>query len=162
MDVKQFDTHICVPTLKEFSVEIPFSETAHLLVLETMYHESGHLDKILQVPNGPAMGLLQMEPSTFDWLVADFLPRHPKIWEKFKVISPYFPNILPWELFWNLRLCVAMCRVRYYAVPAALPAYTIPPHTRADYWFKFYNASGVPSRKNKYISDALHLQSILF
>lgn len=160
MDIKQFDKLIAYPILNSLlPPEIPYSSVAHRLILETIYHESQRMIFIAQNPNyGPAHGFLQMEQPTFQWLVNDVIPKL-NINSKFRKISFTFPDMQFDELNGNLYLNVVMCRIRYYAVPYKLPENNL--ESRADYWYKFYNASGVPERRENFIKDAKYLATIL-
>lgn len=159
LDVNQFTRLIVLPILGFLSPDIPMTPVATRLVLETIFHESDRLTYIAQKPNdNPAHGLLQMERPTFNWLIDDFLPKQ-KFWPKFNKLSPNWPNIQFNELDGNLFLCVAMCRIRYYAVPKPLPENTLI--ERANYWYTYYNGSGVPQRKAQYITNSEYLASLL-
>lgn len=153
MDVKQFKDLIIRPTLKYLDPEIPYSSVAEQLVLETIYHESDHLNFIAQI-NGPARGIAQIEEPTFNWLIT-VLHRKPALYLKFSNIPTAF---IFDEVTWNLRLSVAFCRFRYFVLPAQLPNDTLD--ERAAYWFKYYNASGVTSRLEKFKKDARNCQNI--
>lgn len=156
MDVNQFKRLILEPTLGELHPEIPFSGVAYRLILETIWHESGGLKNIIQVPNdGPAYGICQMEKPTFEWLVESVLPNKPQLSLKFVKISATYPYIDFKELLWNLKLNVALCRLRYLVVPDALPEDNL--EARAKYWFQFYNASEVQVRLHHFMIDAKEL-----
>jgi len=85
---------------------------AEQLLMGTAAVESG-LVHLRQLPNGPALGLWQMEPATF----YDLAQRYRQ-W-KTMVTSPQ-PSAE--QVAWNLRLGAAMARLKYRDAPAALPA----------------------------------------
>jgi len=153
---KEFRDLICIPTLEQLENRFPYNDTALNLVMETIYHESGGLSHIVQMPNyGPAHGICQFEEPTFDWIIKDWISK----WPEFVKISPNYPNIPLEELHWNLKLNVAMCRARYYVSPKPLPVNTL--ENRSDYWYVIYNASGVLVRKHHYQIHAKELAKLL-
>ena len=123
LHVKQFHDLILEPTLQSLYPAIPHGDVARLLVLETMWHESGALTFLRQHPNGPALGLCQMERPTFDWLMDELKTRQSfrGILGRLGAFSPNWPSIMFEELAWNMKLAVAFVRLRYYIVPLSLP-----------------------------------------
>jgi len=82
------------------------------LLLGTIAQES-HLGTYLrQLGGGPALGICQMEPSTFRWLRTKYGQRFPgrELWER--EVS---------ELVWDNRLAILTCRLRYVADPKPIP-----------------------------------------
>lgn len=136
LDVKQMRHYLVKPSLDAMGL---WSQAAEDLVVGTMVQESvigdGKTQYIHQLGNGPALGLFQMEPATHDWLMGEFLLRYPVLHN----------SVRKWtltgdaeEMIWNHRYACIMCRIRYYAVPAALPpAGDIMAY--ANYWKKWYN-----------------------
>jgi hypothetical protein len=61
--------------------------------------------------HGPAMGCMQIEPATFEWLKTKYYNR---FWRQIEPIT--FP-----ELEWNLKASIVMARLRYLADPEPLP-----------------------------------------
>jgi hypothetical protein len=156
INVKELQKLVIIPTLEQLANRFPYNDTALTLVMETMYHESAGFVHIIQMPNyGPANGILQMEKTTFDWLVDSWIPK----WPEFAKISPNYPNIPLEELYWNLKLNVAMCRARYYVSPKPLPANNL--ESRSEYWFTTYNNSKVITRKQHYQIHAKELDKLL-
>lgn len=156
LHVKQFKKLILDPTLDYFSPEINNSNCAKLLTLETIWHESGGLIYLAQFPyNGPAKGICQMEKPTFEWLV-DFYMGNSLIYPKFSTIfgKPSFD-----DLIWNLKLCVAMCRIRYYVMPNPLPEDNI--QARAKYWGQHFQTTNDPVKISQYIAHAYDLHNLL-
>lgn len=103
------------------------------LLMGTAAQES-HLGHYIRQINGPAVGVFQMEPLTFDdhvkWL--DYKPELKESIKKFAGIDKFKVTYLEW----NLALSIAMARVHYLRRPEALP------HTisgMAGYWKRWYN-----------------------
>ena len=122
-------------TLKKLDPEIPYSLDAENLVLGTGAHESCGWKYRKQLGNGPALGLFQMEPATFNDIVKNYLKYHPNIAEKIKLISRV-SVLSAIDLINNDRLAICMCRVHYLRVKYKLPTSVI---RYAAYWKLFYN-----------------------
>lgn len=95
------------------------------LLLGTAAVESQFGTYLRQV-HGPALGVFQMEPATFDWLQVKYGLQYPIIADREAS-----------ELEWDLRLAIIMARLRYRAVPKPLPADNVT--ALADYWKEHYN-----------------------
>lgn len=128
--------HVIRPTLKFIELH---SDAAENLVLGTMAQES-RLTYLKQLGAGPGLGLAQMEPATFFWLWNDYLPRRAALHDRVReLIGTWRHNVdLPSEMVTNLAFAVAMCRIRYLAAPAPLPA-ADDVDGLARYWKKYYN-----------------------
>jgi len=146
---RQFELGVLRPTLAGEP------EVAIKLVGETIWHESDRLQALGQYvaidpnnpmlsPFGPGLGIASIEEPTWDWMV-----KESERWVNTKFYLGYRDYE---DLAWDLRLNVLACRIRYKLDRRPLPADTL--EARADYWFRVYNASGVESRKAKYIADA--------
>ena len=135
LHLRQFRNLIIKPTLEQFNLDGP---AATQLVEFTIAAESiiGETQFIKQT-NGPALGIIQMEPATHDWLKHYITQR-----------SDRFTALINWiqhtggyntdRLIYDLKYQVIMCRIRYLTVPAALPeAYDWD--NIAAYWKKYYN-----------------------
>lgn len=115
---------------------------AEQLVMGTAAWESGGFRFIYQRPHGPALGLWQMEPTTFRWLrdqafINDIKSYHVFVREMLrKHASRSTPDES--ELVWNLRLAAAYARARY------IPARGFPERDnvldQAAYYKKNYNS----------------------
>lgn len=119
------------PALKELGLHSPAAEQ---LLIGTALQESG-LKKLRQYGNGPALGLWQMEPFTHDDLWLNFLNRKKDLADRLREMCQ---EPTADKLTWNLRYAAAMCRVKYFQVPAKLPGYDDIP-AQAAYWKRYYN-----------------------
>ncbi|KGK17692.1 hypothetical protein [Vibrio navarrensis] len=141
MDAKQLSELVVRPELKRLGL---WSEAAEQLVIGTIFTESRGV-YLKQHGNGPALGIIQMEPATHDDIWLNFLKYKLPLAEKVldSIGNDFFldranPPVDATELIANLRYAVAMCRVHYLRVPEALPpAGDIP--ALARYWKKHYN-----------------------
>lgn len=136
INLQHFIKHVVQPTLTHLDL---YSLSVEKLLVGTALVESG-LSALWQYGNGPARGVYQMEPSTFNWLWDEYLPvKQPRVMLRIRDIVPcgegkHLLEMLPG----NLYLATAMCRVRYLAVPEPLPAADdIAGH--AYQWKHYYN-----------------------
>lgn len=111
---------VITPALTEIGL---WSPAAVNLVLATAVVESSGR-KLRQTPTGPALGLWQIEPATYNWLMDDYLVRKPLLRESIiGLAATRYKGVVPAEeTIGNLLFAAAMCRVRYFAVPHAMPA----------------------------------------
>lgn len=122
------------PVLKHLGMH---SEAAERLVWITGIAES-RLRYIEQV-RGPALSWWQIEPDTSDWLWFDYLQRRSEIRERVEDYAA--PHPITDQLAWNQALACALCRVRYWTVPANLPA-ADDADGMGKYWKDHYNTAG--------------------
>lgn len=111
------------------------SKDAVNLVLGTIAQESGGGEYLRQLYNGPAVGICQMEPATFDDHVENYLKYKPQLKEKIKKFTGINKFKVTY-LEWNLAFSIAMCRVHYRRRPEPLPT-TLQGY--ASYWKNYYN-----------------------
>lgn len=141
MDAKQLTDLVVRPELERLGL---YSEAAVQLIVGTIFTESRG-KYLKQHGNGPALGVIQMEPATHDDIWLNYLkyksPLAEKIIDASSAIGLDDVSIIPVhhsELIANLRYAVAMCRVHYLRAPSALPkAGEID--ALARYWKKHYN-----------------------
>lgn len=123
-DPKEFRDKI-EQVLKDFD-EVLASKSAVNLLLGTCAVESdfGMYSKQLK---GPALGVFQMEPGTYNWLISVYKERYPQLksWQFH-------------ELEKDVEKAVVMARLRYRIVPAQLPL-AGDTLALAMYWKKWYN-----------------------
>lgn len=105
------------------------SEEAVTLVLGTIAHESDFGSHTVQMGGGPALGIAQIEPSTFVWLqdkYAEKFPRH--------ILKDRFSR----DLRTDNELSILVCRLRYLVVKEPLPQ---TKDEMAAYYKKYYNTA---------------------
>ena len=131
MDAKQLTELVVRPTLKSIGLH---SEAAEQLVVGTIFVES-RAKYLKQIGNGPALGIVQMEPATHDDIWDNYLRYRGSLAHEVAKLARCH---VPAELITNLAYAVAMCRVHYRRVPEPLPeAGDIP--ALARYWKRYYN-----------------------
>lgn len=137
IDFSQLRHHVVRPTLKHFEPVIPYGIEAEDLILGTIAQES-HGRYLKQLGRGPALGVIQMEPFTFNDIYDNYLAYQPEIMAKLEDLE--LPEWLgvhgPKEIIGNLYYAVAMCRIFYRRLPDALPADV---EGMADLWKRRYN-----------------------
>lgn len=131
-----------------------WSEDAEQLVLGTAAVES-RLKFIRQVGGGPALGLWQIEPDTYDDYWDSYLKYRPTIAETVLTALGY-PEKPPAErLISDLMLGAIMCRIHYRRKKPALPNYA-DVWSQAAYWKEHYNTIHGAGTQQKYV-DACRL-----
>lgn len=127
------------PVLKYLEPEIPYSLAAENLLLGTCAQESQMGHYLVQLGDGPARGIFQMEPVTHDDIFENFLDYRAPLKEKISALSirVFISEDGEDDLIGNLYYTAAMARVHYYRQPAALPADNV--YDLAAYWKKWYN-----------------------
>lgn len=117
LDPRQLLEYVIRPTLKAINL---WTRSAERLVLGTGAYESG-LRQIRQFGNGPALGLWQMEPATYDSLWNDLIDGKPELKRSILALGHYSEAPESSRLISDLALGAAMCRVRYLWDPHPLP-----------------------------------------
>ena len=123
-------------TLVRYELESP---AAVNLLLGTAAQESAFGTYLRQV-KGPALGIFQMEPATFDWMKSKYAEKYD------------FQNRYPDDMVWDLRLAILLCRLRYLVVSEPLPpAGDID--ALAKYWKKHYNTEKGKGTEAQFIAN---------
>lgn len=130
---KQFYDLVILPAFEDMKAFHPvlYSETAIKLVFATFLHESGGGTYLKQI-KGPALGVYQIEPATFEdiWKTASkmLIPNWP---------GPIAKDILLRKLITDLDFQTKICRLKYFQAPMNLPA-KADLNFLANYWGKYY------------------------
>lgn len=137
----QFRDEIIVPTLKFMGKVIDermYSEDAVTLLLGTACAES-QLTYMRQLNDGPALGLYQMEPATYEDIVkycerkgTDF--KNKVIYCIYQEMYRDMPDLS--QLIYNLRLQTVFARLHYWRVTQPIPT---APQLQAKYWKRHFN-----------------------
>lgn len=145
LNIQQFRDWAIIPALDAIGLN---SVAAQELLLGTALQESG-LRNLVQLENGPARGLFQMEPATHDDIWLNFLAYKPELSRKLENISA---KQTPKELATNLLYAAAMCRIHYYRVSAPLPE-AGDTNAQAAYWKTHYNTSKGKGTAAEYLDN---------
>jgi len=128
--------HVIAPVLNSLGL---YSDSAVNLLLLTAAVESDTGRYLRQVGSGPALGIYQMEPQTYQDIWNNYLRYRPGIEKKVSwYLADYFPHKEEQQLPGNLYLATAMCRVHYWRVEEPLPD-ADNALALATYWKKYYN-----------------------
>ena len=79
------------------------------LILGTAAQESRFGTYLVQRGGGPAVGIFQIEPTTFKYLQGKYSQKYPII-----------AGRVAEEMEWDLRLSIIMCRLKYLSIPEKL------------------------------------------
>jgi hypothetical protein len=138
LDLSQVKQLVIIPTLALMPTKFQGATAVNLLAGTILVESSGVYLK--QLGSGPAMGLLEMEPTTEADCWDNFLAYNPELAEIVsKMVAP-IPDRLT-QLETNLTYAVAMARIKYYRAPDPLPAFD-DAIGLANYHKNFYNTSG--------------------
>lgn len=144
LDPGQLRVYVIEPTLAVLARAEPrlSSPAAVELLLGTALVES-RLTYLRQLPDGPALGLWQMEPATHrdhrKWLTSS--RSEQRILLREAVDSLLAPAGIPLDqLTWNLGYACAMARIHYWRRPDALPEADDVPGL-ARYWKTHFNTA---------------------
>lgn len=147
LDPEQFRRLVIRPAVRRLGL---WSPAAERLLLGTALTESGlrHLHQV----GGPARGLYQIEPATLRDLIANWLPRHPKLAERLRgFTAPH--GALDDQLIWNLAYASAVARLIYYRRPEPLPRADDLP-ALAEYWKAHFNTAAGKGAPGDFIARA--------
>lgn len=133
IDAKQLRYEIIRPVLKHLDPEIPYSMAAENLLMGTCAQESKMGTFLVQLDDGPAQGIFQMEPATHQDICWNYLKYREGLADKVGRLATTDLG----SLAGNLYYAAAMCRVHYYRVPMALPADNV--EEMAHYYKLYYN-----------------------
>lgn len=146
LDSEQFRTLIVRPAITELEL---WSQAAENLLIGTALVES-QLTHLRQLPDGPALGVFQMEPVT-----------HRDLWDNWLHYRPHLAAIMTGEsagqaidakiLIWNLRYAAMCCRLQYRRVPEPLPA-AADVAGLARYWKSHWNTPHGRGDPEKFVS----------
>jgi hypothetical protein len=100
-----------------------YSADAEELLMATCAQESHLGEYRRQLGNGPAMGIYQMEPATFNDIQANYLAYKPSLAAEIAAFASTCPP-RPVELIANDAFATAMARTHYLRAPEALPPAT--------------------------------------
>lgn len=144
MKAKQLRNLVIKPALEKIDLYSPEAET---LLVATACVESQCGVAIKQWPNGPALGIFQIEPDTYYDLLKNFLSYRSEL--KTKLMSLFCEGMTAEEnLTCNLMFQAAVCRLIYFRKPDKIPS-TL--EGLAVYWKKYYNTPAGKGTPQKFI-----------
>lgn len=126
-----------------------YSEDALNLIMGTAAQESAFGTYIKQLGSGPALGIFQMEPNTFNDIIENYLAYKPALLGKI-IKASNIKQLNADALRYNLKLAICLTRVHYLRVPHPLPSNL---NGYADYWKKHYNTYLGAGTTEEYIKN---------
>lgn len=115
---RHFREYIIRPALNDL---ILYSEAAEELLIATVAQETLGGCYVHQV-RGPALGIFQMEPRSYDSLWSNFLSQDLMLTARVLNSNQYLQRPPAEHMVWNLKLATMMARIYYRQIPEALPA----------------------------------------
>lgn len=152
IDAYQLRHEIIRPVLKHLEPEIPYSMAAENLLMGTCAQESRMGQWIVQLDDGPARGIFQMEPATYRDLFDNYIDYRVDLNAKiaeFMMMDVWEPEQM---LAGNLLFAAAMCRVHYYRQPDALPDAN-DVYELAKYWKRAYNTNLGKGKVSEFVKN---------
>lgn len=151
MNKEQLVNLVIIPTLKEIPCGI--SQKAVLAVTMIIAHESLRGNFLKQTGDGPAMGMINMEPKTYKatWLWGQ------SVWDNAFLMgiiteSEFKEKRAPLigRLIYDLRFNVFMARQRLFMDTDPLPE---TPYQMSAYLKDYWNSEGGAADSNSYLND---------
>lgn len=147
--------HVVAPTLsliaEHTGARWAASSSAEMLIIGTAATETRCGHWLRQHPNGPGLGIYQMESWVHDdhW---QYLERKNLLREAVLMLSASDERPHAGEMITNLAYATAMARVHYWRVPEALPdASDIK--GLGEYWKRHYNSSQGAGSAERFVAD---------
>jgi hypothetical protein len=113
------------------------SDDAVELLMFTAAHESKLGTYLVQLNGGPAKGVFQFEPTTWNDIFTNYLDYRPALLDTVKSFGiPDMP--IEMNVEGNLAMQIVMARVHYLRVPRPLPSKTNY-RAMAEYYKKYWN-----------------------
>ncbi len=135
-DLTQFRELIIKPVLLDLQMYSP--EAMELLVFTCATESSG--GKYLKQVRGPALGVFQMEPATYNDLWQNYIIKNPRLAlilaSNFNTANMHSEDVM----IYDLRYATAMARIFYHRIPKPLPAFD-DVHAIWAYYKKYYNTA---------------------
>lgn len=138
--------NLITETLTELDL---YSDDARDLLLGTCAQESAFGKYRKQLGGGPALGIFQMEPNTFNDIVNNYLKYKPELRQKVLEVAST-NDFRAAELVNNDKLACAMARVHYLRVPKAIPHGL---EEQAAYYKQYYNTPLGAATVDEYIKN---------
>lgn len=132
IDADQLLELVITPTLEELNL---YTDAAVHLLLGTAAQESRMGHYIAQI-RGPALGIYQMEPTTYRDLWDNFIKFRPELSARMHAVFGPSKALSADRMVYDLKYATAMSRIHYFRIKAALPTSL---QGWAAYWKKYYN-----------------------
>lgn len=127
-----------------------YSKDAVNLLLGTCAQESAFGTYIRQLNNGPALGIFQMEPATYDDIVNNYLRYRYDLINEIETTCQCDLENNSEALEWNMKLAICMARIHYLRFKEGIPN-TIEGY--AKYWKENYNTEKGAGTEEEFIRN---------
>lgn len=157
IDIDHLKDYIITPALHAINM---YSESAMNLLAGTCAKESRLGTYFKQLGGGPALGIYQMEPATYNDIFDNYLSANTKY-----VYRERMYRYIGWKedfeppkdmLIYNLGLATCMARLHYSRFSEPLP-HKYDVEGLAAYWKKYYNTPEGAGTQKEFINDYIHL-----
>jgi len=147
-NINQFREELVKPALIDL---VAYSEDALELLVFTCANESRGGTYLKQV-NGPALGIFQMEPETYNDIWQNYIK--PKNSLSLLLLSNFSVVMMPSEdrMVYDLRYATAMARIHYMRVKEALPP-SNDVNAMWAYYKQYYNTPKGAATKDEAIDN---------
>lgn len=133
-------------TLKELGKYTP---DAANLILGTIAQESAYGKHRKQLGNGPALGICQIEPETFEDCIKNYINFRHELKQKILEVSGVSAFSVN-DLYLNDRLSICIARIKYMRDSKPIPN-TIEGY--ANYWKRVYNSELGAGKPEEFIHN---------
>lgn len=132
------------------------SEAAENLVMGTAAQES-HLQYLRQLGTGPALGIFQVEPFTYDDYWKNFVNDRDDL--RASILTAIRTTGEPQadRVVWDLRYAAIMCRIHYRRIPKPLPDAS-DVWGMARYWKRYYNTAAGRGTEQEFVDNYRRVQ----
>ena len=132
------------------------SLAAENLVMGTAAQES-HLEYLKQLGGGPALGLFQVEPFTYDDYWENFVDDREDLRDSILAAIRTTGEPQPDRVIWDLRYAAIMCRIHYRRIPKPLPE-AGDVWAMAAYWKRYYNTVHGAGTEQEFVDNYRRVQ----
>jgi len=153
IQAKDLIENVIRPALKDISL---WSKEAEQLLAGTCAQES-QMGTYLRQIEGPAKGIVQMEPATHNDIWVNYLKYRPDLGDLI-LKTCYIPlvpeGVIPDSnlLIYNLKYAICMARIKYCRCKEALPKYD-DTYGQAAYWKNNYNSASGKGDTAAYVNN---------
>ncbi|WP_065218443.1 MULTISPECIES: hypothetical protein [Butyricimonas] len=138
--------NLITSVLKEIGL---YSDNAVNLLMGTAAQESRLGKYRKQIGGGPALGIFQMEPATFNDIVNNYLRYKPELAAKIERAARV-SRFKAEDIENNDLLAICMARVHYLRVKKAIPSNL---EGWATYWKRYYNTPLGKGKEEEFIAN---------
>lgn len=133
---KQYLNSILIPTLSALSMD---NDSMRMLLAGTCAHESLGGTYIYQL-NGPALGIMQIEPATHNSMWQVYLPNQPILTSRLMSLCHFSRAPQAEAMISNLLYSTAMAAILYkWRIEQARESFPVDLVSAAECWKKHYN-----------------------